>query len=294
VVSPGARKFPKIFGNQIVPSADQSGVKTTRFIGLALIAWIGFGGIAGVASAHAEFGQGAVPMGIESAVTLTVPHEYGGGFFNIRVRVQIPAGWQAVGCNGGSVWSCTTGPVVTFANNAGAASGQDEEFTIRLLGPTTVTGPAYFPIVQTYNATLPGNGHGDATGAEVLWTQSAFLSTFAPAQSPPTTATGSSQSAASPSLQPSPDSSGSAPVSAQPPAAGDPVPTDDTAAPGGALGVGDAGTSITSEGTATLSSRTESVDESTRSGAPLLVAVFVVIAIVIVIALGVRRSRLHR
>jgi hypothetical protein len=294
VVSSGARKFPKIFGNQIVPSADQSGVKTSRFICLALIAWIGFGGIAGVASAHAEFGQGAVPVGIESAVTLTVPHEYGGSFFNIRVRVQIPAGWQAVGCSGGAVWSCTTGPVVTFTNNAGAASGQDEEFTLRLLVSTTVTGPAYFPIVQTYNATLPGNGHGDASGTEVLWAQSAFLSTFAPAQTPPTTATGSSQSASSPSLTPSPDSSGSAPVSAQPPATGDPVPTDDAATPGGALGVGDADTGITSEGTTTLSSRTESVDESTRSSAPLLVAVFVVIVIVIAIALGVRRSRLHR
>ena len=136
------------------------------------------------------------------------------------------------------------------------------------------------------NATLPGNGHGSANGAEVLWTQSAFLSTYAPAPtSPPspTTATGPNQSV------PSPDSPGSAPVSTQPPAVAEPVLANDTLPSEGA-----AANSV-SEGDLTASPRTDPVDESTRSNPPWIVLVLAAIAIVIAVgvAIGIR-SRTHR
>jgi hypothetical protein len=139
-------------------------------------AWIVVGGMSGVASAHAEFGQSAVTAGTTSTVTLYVPQEYE-GYFNVQVQVQIPNGWQAVG---------SAGNVLTFSNSGGLG----EEFPITLIAPASPTSASAFAVRQTYNAPPQGTGDGGSfcdppTNRVVCWYYSATLAALAaPAPAP--------------------------------------------------------------------------------------------------------------
>jgi hypothetical protein len=145
--------------------------------------WVMAGGLNGVATAHAEFGQSAITAGTTATVTLYVPQEYGPDYFNVQVQVRIPNGWQAVGANDN---------ILTFSNPGGLG----EEFPITVTAPSSPVSASAFVVRQTYNTTPQGSGDGGAfcdppTNRVVCWYYSATLTALAtpssaPAPTPPT------------------------------------------------------------------------------------------------------------
>ena len=77
-------------------------------------------------------------------------------FYNEKVEMQIPNGWQVSACTPKTGWSCNqSGSVVTWTNQSGADHGFDMEFKFTATAPSTA-GTYYFKVFQTYNSGCAG------------------------------------------------------------------------------------------------------------------------------------------
>lgn len=225
-------------------------------VAMVAVAWVAVGGAASVASAHAEFQQSTVSAGATTTLTLDVPNERPAPRYTTTVRIQIAAGWSAVGCSQPAGWTCVVGgDEIAFQYADGP---QQETFSFTLRAPNS-EGTSTFPVVQIYD-----------NAENVLWSDTAVVRVAlapSPAPSPPTSA---------PAPGP-PTSTGPGPV----------LPTDvrtaDSAAPGDspttspAASPSDAAES--SDGGGSTDGRTDDSD----GGSPI---VLVVLGAIVVLAIG--------
>jgi len=140
-------------------------------------AWVAIGGATGVASAHAEFQESTVIAGSTTTLTLDVPNERPAPRYTTTVRIQIPAGWSAMGCTQPAGWTCTAGSGEIAFQFAGGP--QQEAFSFTLRAPESAR-TSIFPVVQIYD-----------NAENVLWSDTAILRVAVdptPAPSPPTSA----------------------------------------------------------------------------------------------------------